>query len=847
MKPQHSLRNKLILSLLLGCLIPYIIGGFYLKGFIEEWHRSNHTRQSELLLREISELIDQSLLFPMGNTVKMLSVHDQIVEAAVAQANSPGALNTHINHDMTMDNYEATATEKELSTFFSNIKAHYENINFVFFATTDGAYMEYPQFKPSKGYDPRERPWYQNTIKNDGLTISDPYVSQVTNELIMSFTMPVKSGDKTIGVIGISAKVVDLMTKIGNIKLGESGYLLVLNNRNKIAISPAAPEWMLETPEQIAEPLLSKLVETGNEQIKGTLLGEKVIADQHISASTDWKIVSIVKEAELLAQVNEVLNILYVIYFITLSLISILVLTIIRSTTQPILALSQIVDRIAHLDFRASDRDTTQGISQNKDETGIIANSILTMVNQIQQYIADLKTFNQQITEQNELLSASEEELIAQVAEIDSQRRYIDYLAFHDPLTGLANRRKFNEMLELSLRSGRNGAVVLLDVDNFKRINDTLGHVYGDKVLQAIGLRLLAFENTQISVSRFGGDEFLILIETPDDGLRLEQTVLKLKQLFQEPLSIEENQLEIQLSMGIARFPQDSQITDQLIMYADMSLYTVKSTTKGEFKYFDNAMAELLATKGFIEQLLKSAIQDDGFELVYQPQVSVSDLSCCCYEALLRLKSEPISPAVFIPIAEETGLIIQIGRIVTRKAVAQLAQWQNEGYANQTLSINFSAAQVHDSGYIDFLEGLLKHFKVSAENIEIEITENIFIENREMTLQFMGQIKTLGIKISIDDFGTGYSSLSYLTYLPIDKVKLDKSLSDKFLSLDDTSVMDNLISLAQSLGLEVVAEGIETAEQYAKLRDAGCNSIQGYYFSKPLKPQEAICFKAQIT
>lgn len=847
MKPQHSLRSKLILSLLLGCLVPYIFGGIYLKGFIEEWHRTNHTRQSELLLREMSELIDQSLLFPMGNTVKMLSVHEQIVRAASDEAKSPGTLNSHLKHDSHMNDYTATPTENALSDFFRNIKANYENINFVFFATSDGAYMEYPQFKPTKAYDPRQRPWYQNTIKNDGLTISDPYVSQVSNELIMSFTMPVKAGDKTLGVIGISARVVDLMTKIGNIKLGESGYLLVLNNRNKIAISPAAPEWMLETPEQIAEPLLAKLVSSGTEQVKGTLLGEKVIADQHVSSNTEWKIVSVVKEAELLAQVSEISNILYGIYFITLAIISLLVFTIVRSTTQPILMLSQVIDRIAHLDFRASDRETTLRMSKSKDETGIIASSILTMVSQIQQYILDLKTFNQQITEQNEQLTASEEELIAQVAEIDSQRQYIDYLAFHDPLTGLANRRKFNETLELSLRSARRGAVVLLDVDNFKRINDTLGHVYGDKVLQAIGLRLLAFENSRIFVSRFGGDEFLILIEADDDTERLESTVGNLKRLFQMPLTIDDNQLDIQLSMGIAKFPEDSQTADQLIMYADMALYTVKSTSKGDFKYFDNAMAELLATKGYIEQLLKAAIQDDGFDLVYQPQVSVTELSCCCYEALLRLKSEPISPAVFIPIAEETGLIIQIGRIVTRKAVAQLAQWQSEGHLGKTLSINFSAAQIHDSGYIAFLEGLLQHYHVSADCIEVEITENIFIENRDMTLQFMSQIKTLGVKISIDDFGTGYSSLSYLTYLPIDKVKLDKSLSDRFLSLDDISVMDNLISLAQSLGLEVVAEGIETNEQYMKLKDAGCNSIQGYYFSKPLKAQEAVNFSAQMS
>lgn len=847
MKPKHSLRNKLIVSLLLGCLIPYIIGGFYLKSFIENWHMTNHTKQSEILLKEISELVDESLLRPMGNTAKMLSTDSRVNKIALAQIHEPGLIANHSHHDVKMASYVPTPSEADLANYFRTVKSSFDNINFVFLATADGAYMEYPQFKPSKAYDPRQRPWYQNTIKNDGLTISDPYVSQVTNELIMSFTAPVKAEGKTIGVIGISVRIVDLMSKISHIQLGDSGYLLVLNSRNKIAISPAAPEWMLETPDQIDEPLLTRLIQSGDDQVKGFLLGEAVIADQYISNTSDWKIVSVVKEAELLAQVDEVAIILYGIYFVTLLIISVLVLWIVRNTTKPILALSEVIDRISHLDFRDSDRDKALQLSKNRDETGIIANSILTMTNQIEQYILDLKTFNLEISQKNELLTASEEELIAQVAEIDSQRQYIDYLAFHDPLTGLANRRKFSEVLEFSLKNERKGAVVLLDVDNFKRINDTLGHVYGDKVLQAIGGRLLEFSNSHVFVSRFGGDEFLILIEDIERDMPIEQTVHELSTLFHRPLCIEDHFLDMQLSMGVACYPEDSHTADQLIMYADMALYTVKTSSKGDFRYFDNAMAELLATRDYIEQLLKNAIHDDQFELVYQPQVSTIDLSTCCFEALLRLKTESITPDVFIPIAEETGLIIQIGRIVTRKAVEQLALWQSEHGIDKSLSINFSAAQIHDNGFIDFLEDLLEHYQVSPESIEIEITENIFIENREMTLQFLTQLKAKGIKISIDDFGTGYSSLSYLTFLPIDKVKLDKSLSDKFLSLVDTAVMDNLISLAQSLGLEVVAEGIETNEQYMKLKDAGCNSIQGYYFSKPLKPQEAVNFSAQMS
>jgi EAL domain-containing protein (putative c-di-GMP-specific phosphodiesterase class I) len=245
-------------------------------------------------------------------------------------------------------------------------------------------------------------------------------------------------------------------------------------------------------------------------------------------------------------------------------------------------------------------------------------------------------------------------------------------------------------------------------------------------------------------------------------------------------------------------------------------------------------MADKLKEKIKIEKLLRDALKENGFTLLYQPQVSTFTGNILGFEALLRLKAHEISPIHFIPLAEEIGIIIEIGRWVTKEVVKQLKTRKEKGGELKPIAINFSAQQLHDSGYIEFLKALLEKEKISGEYLSIEITESIFLDKKDETITFLHKLKDLGIKIALDDFGVGYSSLSYLTFLPVDKIKLDKTLNDKFLIMDDIMVISSIISLAHSLSLEVIAEGIESIEQYLRLKEAGCDCIQGYLFSKPL-------------
>jgi len=418
--------------------------------------------------------------------------------------------------------------------------------------------------------------------------------------------------------------------------------------------------------------------------------------------------------------------------------------------------------------------------------------------------------------------------------ELRNQNDYIEYIAYHDSLTALPNRRKYIETLSEYLNNDENGAVILLDLDNFKRINDTLGHVFGDDVLKYFAKNLCKIESDFIQVYRFGGDEFILIVRNKN-RIEIETIVKELFIEFNKFSSIGEQHIDISFSIGITLFPEDSKDVSQLLMNADLALYSIKNNKKNAYRFFDLNLSKDLLYKLTITNYLNEAIANDGFKLVYQPLVDVKSGYIISYEALLRFKYHSTSPADFIPIAEENQSIIAIGRLVTSMAIKQLREWIDQGYTVKPISINFSPNQIYDVSYIDFIKKELKLYKIEASLLEIEITETIFIKNKELTLNFLKKIKSLGIKLSIDDFGTGYSSLNYLTYLPLDKIKLDRSINERFLELETIEVMDSLISLAHSLNFTVVAEGIELEKQYHQLSKINCDIIQGFLFSKPLE------------
>jgi len=428
--------------------------------------------------------------------------------------------------------------------------------------------------------------------------------------------------------------------------------------------------------------------------------------------------------------------------------------------------------------------------------------------------------------------------IILDITQIKEQELHIQNMANHDYLTGIPNRMYFEAKLKEELDKKNACMVVLLDIDNFKVINDTMGHSYGDQILIEVARRLIKLVDQRLFVSRLGGDEFLGLISDAKDNEVVTYYIQLIKEVFDSPFLLDGKERVISISMGITRFPEDGKDVNQLIMNADTAMYKVKYGGKNSFIFYESKMKEELKTRTEIQLILQEAIKNNGFKLVYQPQVNVHTGEIDGFEALLRLKNYTISPGEFIGVAEETDLISEIGRYVTKTAVKRIGTWIKEGKKPKKVAINFSSKQIRDLTYVEFLKKLLDEHQIEAKYIEIEITESMLLEKSTRTLELLNEFRELGVSIALDDFGTGFSSLSYLTYIPVDKIKLDKSLSDKFLKLDNISVINSIILLAHSLELEITAEGIEEIGQYRKLKAGGCDYIQGYLFSKPLSEDD---------
>lgn len=441
---------------------------------------------------------------------------------------------------------------------------------------------------------------------------------------------------------------------------------------------------------------------------------------------------------------------------------------------------------------------------------------------------------------------SSEDKLITQlhgilldITKMKEQEIYIEHLAQYDYLTNLPNRFCFMEKLKEEMQLGKPLAIVMLDIDNFKKINDTLGHSYGDMLLKDIADRLTGLQYDTMFTCRFGGDEFLIMISDDIERSNIEKYIIEIQDMFKQPFIIGRREHFIGFSMGIARFPEDSDNLHQLIMNADTAMYQVKHNGKNTYQFYNESMQENLKERAAVEAILRYALKENSFYLVYQPIVNVMSGDIKGFEALLRLKDHKIPPNVFIPIAEESDLILAIGRRVTEEAIAQIARWHNKGFPPKSISINFSSKQIKDCDYIEFLKSTLEKYSVDAKYLIIEITESVMLDENNNTIEFLHELRKLGLSIVLDDFGTGYSSINYLTYIPVDHIKLDKSLSDKFLSLNNIGVINSIISLAHSFNLTITAEGVEDRLQYEKLKEGGCDFIQGYYFSKPLEVDQA--------
>jgi diguanylate cyclase (GGDEF)-like protein/PAS domain S-box-containing protein len=451
----------------------------------------------------------------------------------------------------------------------------------------------------------------------------------------------------------------------------------------------------------------------------------------------------------------------------------------------------------------------------------------------------------------SKVVHMNEPSILAMLIDVTEKRKTeekIKQLAYYDTLTGLPNRNMldsfFKELSEKSKCKDRNMGIIFLDLDRFKIINDTMGHLFGDIVLQKCVKKLKKSIGENDMVCRYGGDEFIILLNNTNK-VKITQTAEQIIEEFTNELTIRGQQVYVSASLGISMYPKDGKNLETLIKCADTAMYCVKDNGKNNYEFYDTDQGDDVSRKMHLENELRRAIKNNEFLLHYQPQINFNSGKTVGVEALIRWNHPEkglIYPSEFIPLSEETDLIIHIGKWVLKTACKQNIIWQEAGFNPIVVAVNISARQFQSEGFVDMIKGILKDTKLEAKYLELEITESI-VQDIDKLMIVINKIKELGVRLALDDFGIGYSSLDILRNLPIDTLKIDKSFVDGItIESDSESMVKTIIDIGENLKLNVIAEGMVKKEQVEFLKENKCNFGQGYYYSHPLPADEIMKF-----
>jgi diguanylate cyclase (GGDEF)-like protein/PAS domain S-box-containing protein len=441
------------------------------------------------------------------------------------------------------------------------------------------------------------------------------------------------------------------------------------------------------------------------------------------------------------------------------------------------------------------------------------------------------------------------------VSEARGMAEQIAHAAEHDLLTGLPNRLLLNDRIgqaiALAKRHGGQVGVLFLDLDGFKHVNDSLGHPMGDRLLQAIGKRLLECVRAPDTVSRQGGDEFIVLLQEIKSSEDVAIAAKRLLKSVAETYSMGEHDLHITTSIGVSLYPDDGVDAETLIKNADTAMYQAKENGRQSYRFFKSEMNVKAVERQSIEEDLRRALERNEFTLHYQPKVNIKTGVITGAEALIRWTHPTrgsVPPMMFIPIAEDSGLILPIGAWVMREACRQARAWIDAGLPPMAMAVNVSAIEFRNEGFLEDLFATIRDAGISPNSLELEVTERVLMKQSELAESVLKKLRESGVQVSVDDFGTGYSSLSYLQQFPLDALKIDQSFVRRITANpDETSIVSAIIRMGQSLNLRVIAEGVETVEDLEFLQAHDCDEAQGYYFSRPVPPEQfATLLKAGV-
>lgn len=767
-----------------------------------------------------SNLADEALLWLEKDTTiisEEINTYFNSGKVVVQQMLTNAVLVEYIMETDSFDKKRTFYRYNEVVSTLKNIKASSPLVLNTWLGTEgmDDLLTDNPDYDGGDDYDLSERPWFLSMIKeNSVVTFTDPYTDWITGKMVVSLASPIISEDTVIGAFGIDLAIDHINDYIRAYETGYDGSTLLISDTGEFIVGAESLEYANLIEKTDFANILPSILSSTSGVEKITINGEVYYLAFGKVEVSNWRVLILVSEKDMLK--NGYL------------------LSLLRYNS--LVAFAAIVLLMAIL------------IKIRKDYVEL--NTVHKQLVAKEQILTEL---NQEAEVANKKLRASEVELQRQNEEIRqysedvlNQKEHIRKLAEEDPLTGIPNRRKFLAKLEESIDQDMSGIVMLIDLDNFKGINDVMGHVYGDDILKMVAQELNQLKDSRTFVSRFGGDEFLILIEAEKSNSRMdllskiEEKMEQFDEVINRRYEMGADKIYMHGSAGIAMFPFDSNKVGDLIKYADMAMYTSKQKKEHKYSFFTNEMTNQLVEKSQVEKVIRNAIEEDGFELLYQPIIEVSTGHIISFEALLRLKDRYYGPDKIIPVAEETGLIIPIGRWVVEESIKRISEWKKKGLQKKPVAINLSVRQLSDLEYVSFVEGLLDEYDLDGSYLEIEVTESVFLKNDVLANEFFNHLDNHGIRISLDDFGTGYSSLSYVTHVPFSKIKIDKYLIDK----DDNEkategMVKGIIELFHRIGMLVVAEGVEEQVQLERLIKMDCDQIQGFLFAKPLTSDEA--------
>ncbi len=427
-------------------------------------------------------------------------------------------------------------------------------------------------------------------------------------------------------------------------------------------------------------------------------------------------------------------------------------------------------------------------------------------------------------------------------AQLNEKAAALQKLAAFDVLTGLANRYRFQSELQEAIQQSKanntQSALLLIDMDSFKDVNDTLGHSTGDEILRMIANRLIGCADEDDTVARLGGDEFTLILNNISDVDDVFRQAFHISDVITQPYFLSGKEIHLDASIGAALCPSHSEFMDELLAFADTAMYEAKAS-KQRLAVYDPRMTDGLVHRRKMEAALAQALARNEFHLLYQPQFRIDGKSIVGFEALLRWEHQGrvVSPVEFVPLLEQSGAILPVGEWILHEACRQAQEWICLGH-NLTISVNISPVQFHERDFVETVVAALDATGLDPRRLDLEVTESVFIDDVAITAEKLFQVKDHGVSISIDDFGTGYSSLSYLKHFPIDRLKIDRAFVKDFPSRDDGTIASSIVGLGHNLEMRVLAEGVETLDQLSFLSDENCDEIQGFLFSKPITPEE---------